>query len=123
MDETIRAYDTIAEDYANTHSKNMWTHEFDELKLLVNGLELLEIGCGAGRDAAYLNKIGFKYVGIDASSKMLEIARKKVKAKFRRMSFYDLKFRSESFDAVVAMASLLHAQKKKIGKVLKNSFA
>lgn len=41
----------------------------------VKGIRSLDFGCGTGRSTRFLQKLGFKTVGIDVSSRMLDIAR------------------------------------------------
>ena len=42
---------------------------------LIHGGRVLDLGCGTGLDLAWLSKAGFKGVGIDSSSKLVEAAK------------------------------------------------
>jgi 2-polyprenyl-3-methyl-5-hydroxy-6-metoxy-1,4-benzoquinol methylase len=42
----------------------------------VQGTAALDFGCGAGRSARFLKRLGFAVTGIDVSQSMLELARK-----------------------------------------------
>lgn len=42
----------------------------------VTGHEALDFGCGAGRSTRFLKKLGFDAIGIDISSRMIQMARK-----------------------------------------------
>ena len=76
MDElTLRHYDAnataIAERYERTNMSSLHrilTTHFPQ------GASILEIGCGSGRDAAFLQSSGFDVHGIDASAEMVRIA-------------------------------------------------
>lgn len=94
-----------------------WIGEFtQEFK---KGAEILDVGCGAGRDAMYLSSKGLEVTGIDYSNKLIDIAKKKVPGvKFIVMDFEDLKFSTNSFDGVWANACLYHLPKKNLPKVL-----
>lgn len=120
-DPTIESYDRIAEEYGRTNAISMWGSQLQEFKRLILGGRILEIGCGRGRDAVSFIKEGYGYVGVDASQQMIRMARERLPhADFRLMDFYDLQFRPRSFDGFLAIASLLHIPKNKVGNVLES---
>lgn len=117
---TTKAYDRIAPRYSRVHFKHFWVKEFDFFKRAVPGRKVIDIGCGAGRDATVFVKHGFDYLGTDGSKGMLKVARRRVRrGKFRYMDFYKLRLPAHSFDGFWAAASLLHVPKNKIVQVLK----
>jgi SAM-dependent methyltransferase len=68
---------------------------------------ILDIGCGTGRHAIELSKRGYKVVGVDLSSEMLAVAKRKaseagVKIDFRIGDACDLDFKEE-FDLVIML--------------------
>jgi SAM-dependent methyltransferase len=73
---TLNAYDTRASDFAGRYAAAD-VSPLHRLLLahLPPGGRLLEIGCGAGRDAVFLAKHGFAVVAADASAAMLDQAR------------------------------------------------
>jgi ubiquinone/menaquinone biosynthesis C-methylase UbiE len=73
----------------------------------VNGLRILDLGCGKGRFARVLEEMGASVVGMDLSSAMLSEASglDRVRASARR-----LPFRNGSFDAVIAVEVLEHVE-------------
>ena len=76
---------------------------------------VLEIGCGTGMWYELLKDTGIKYVGTDASSEMLEWAKKDYpEADFRVMDGYDLTFKDNSFDYVLINDVLKHVDKPDI---------
>ena len=117
---TIDAYNKIAEEFHSRNSVSIYLKEYEIFESLVGkGSKILEIGCGTGRDAKELVKLGFDYVGIDASEGMLKAAKSNVKAgKFEVGDFYKLNFPSDTFDGFWAAASLLHVPKGEIDKVI-----
>lgn len=64
---------------------------------------VLDIGCGAGREALALAKQGFKVTAIDIAPAMIAAARKKAEAQgrditFKAMAASEIDFPAESFD-------------------------
>lgn len=117
---TIDAYNKIADEFHSRNSVTLYGREYEIYKELIGkGNKILEIGCGTGRDADQLIKLGFDYTGIDASDGMLKIAQERVReGKFKIGDFYALDFPSETFDGFWATASFLHVPKKDIDVVL-----
>lgn len=91
-----------------------------ELKRLIGVLKtnavdtVLELGCGAGNNLVPLAEAGFKVNGIDISPSAVDLAEKRLRDKqlAGRASVADIHeqlklFQNESFDAVVAIDSML----------------
>jgi 2-polyprenyl-3-methyl-5-hydroxy-6-metoxy-1,4-benzoquinol methylase len=82
--------------------------------------KVLDLGCGAGRVAIPLAKMGFEVIGIDNNQKMIDTAnalkrKNNVKnVKFIHVDASRMKFKKESFDYVLTMEnSLEHIPGKK----------
>ncbi|MFP4497101.1 MAG: class I SAM-dependent methyltransferase [Vulcanimicrobiota bacterium] len=92
---------------------NSFVEEFvrilkEEKKKLV-----LDLGCGIGRHALYLNQRGLEVIGYDISSETLEIAEqhaleRKMKIDFVQGDYMDLPFGNGVFDAVLSIDTLHH---------------
>lgn len=119
-DKTIKTYDKISGHYSDTHYETtFWEKEFKIFQTLIKGKKIIDIGCGAGRDAEFFTTHGFNYTGIDASKGLLAEAKKRLPhAKFILMDFYKLNFPPGSFDGFWASASLLHVPKRRLAAVL-----
>ncbi|OHA86338.1 MAG: hypothetical protein A3A90_00075 [Candidatus Zambryskibacteria bacterium RIFCSPLOWO2_01_FULL_35_19] len=118
-EKTIDTYNKIAPKYSKGHFVHFWTDEFEIYKSLIKGNKVLDIGCGAGRDASVFVENGFDYTGIDASEGMLNVASERVPTgKFQVMDFYKLNFPDNTFDGFWAAASFLHVPKKDVRKVI-----
>ncbi len=77
------------------------------------GGRLLDIGCGAGREALGLVRAGFRVLGIDIASRMIEAARANaqregLRATFRVRSATDLDEPPDSFDGAYWAGSYHH---------------
>ncbi len=119
-EKNMEAYKTIALDRNTTHGNpDFWRPEFEKFReLLPQGL-ILDVGCGAGRDAILFKEAQYKYVGIDLSEDMLAAARKvAINMNFLPMNICNLGFADHSFDGFWAAASLLHVPKNNIRKIL-----
>lgn len=79
---------------------------------------VVELGCGNGRDASIILNYTNDYLGMDASSGMIEIAQKQTPAaKFQIADFDNFEFPT-SVDIVFALASLVHANKDTFQSIL-----
>ncbi len=79
---------------------------------------ILDLGCGPGRDMAWLEARGASAVGLDVSGGMLAAARAQVRGELVQGDMRALPFAAASFDAVWCMAALLHVPKAEAPGVL-----
>ena len=137
MDNTINAtnstrstYDQIAHGYSAKIDKlisDSWVGEFERQLLdrfletiAVSSPNVLDIGCGNGKDTSYLGEQGAAPLGIDISSGMLEAARKHVaEGILLQMDMRALGFSDELFDGVWANGCIYHVPKTDFVQVLK----
>jgi len=75
---------------------------------------ILEIGCGTGKNTAFLTQIGTIVHAVDFSQGMIERAKEKVQAKNVSFSIMDItqpwNFENESFDLIVCNLVLEHVE-------------
>lgn len=121
---TIAVYDAMAEKYARKLNDYAPLPERERfISLLSRHANILDVGCGPGRDADYFATKGFRVTGVDLSEKLLEVARARVpQATFCKQDFRRLRFSKQSFDGIWACASLLHLQRNEVLPVLKKIF-
>ena len=75
MGENLHSH---AEDLERIEESDFWSKVKAKLILkLVEGKNVLDVGCGSGRLSKTLLDKGFKVVAIDTDSKAVEIAKKK----------------------------------------------
>lgn len=116
---TRDTYSVIAEEYNKANFNPFWNDEFKKFKQLIPGKKVIDIGCGAGRDAVVFTQENFDYTGIDTSPEMLAIAKQRApKGTYIEMDFFDLQFKDNTFDCFWATASFLHVPKNEIKNVL-----
>ena len=80
---------------------------------------VVEIGCGNARDAEVILSRTGKYIGIDVSSSMIELAQKNLpEAEFVVADVVNYEF-PKGIDIVFAFASFLHLDREKLKDVFK----
>ncbi len=106
--ETARAFDCIAEDFDRTRERP-WPEVVEFIDSLPPRVRVLDAGCGNARHAQVAAEKGHRVAGLDASAKLVAIARHRVpNAVFLQGDLCALPFPGESFDAVLAVASIHH---------------
>ncbi len=116
-----QAYDRIAPYYAarNSEMRGELLHlGMQFLELLGRPARVLDLGCGAGRDMAWLEDQDASVVGADLSAGMLSHARQLVRGPLVQADMLMLPFPPSHFNGVWCMASLLHLPKAKAPSAL-----
>ena len=102
----------------NRGDEKYYSKELAEFNRLLPKGRVLDIGSGSGRDARAISSLGYQYVGVDISSTLLEIARKRLpELKFLKQSLYNLSF-PYKFDGFWAAAVLVHIPKPRMDEAL-----
>ncbi|MFN2100365.1 class I SAM-dependent methyltransferase [Altererythrobacter sp. MF3-039] len=114
---TLDFYENEAPVYTASGSQGQSKHMEGFLKLLDAGALILELGCGGGRDTAYMAERGFIVDATDGTAAMVTKARQRTGLSCRQMRFDELAAEAE-YDAVWAHASLLHVPRSELGEVL-----
>ena len=118
----IKAFDKLAGRYGEVYGQNHDYHYFLEQFLdAVRKGRVLDAGCGSGVPiTSYLVKHGYDVLGIDASKKMIEAAKKNVPgAEFMHADLKKVDLEPDSFDGAVVFFSLTHMKKKEAPRVIK----
>lgn len=89
------------------------------LALLPRGSRVLDLGCGDGRDAAFMESCGFDVDATDGVPRMVELATARLGRPARLMEFSALKAEAE-YDAIWAHASLLHVAEHELPDIVQN---
>ncbi|VBB18853.1 S-adenosyl-L-methionine-dependent methyltransferase, partial [Yasminevirus sp. GU-2018] len=99
----VEAYDDIANGFDKTRYKP-WPKTVEFVQSLAQKSSCLEVGCGNGKN---LFREDIEMIGLDSSSKLVEIARSKGKNVVVGDGC-DLPFLDDRFDAVMSIAVLHH---------------
>jgi SAM-dependent methyltransferase len=87
-------------------ARPVWAAMLDAT-IVTTGTRLLDAGCGAGGAAALALARGARVSGLDASTALLEFARKRAPgAAFRNGELEDLPYAADTFDAIIACNSV-----------------
>jgi RimJ/RimL family protein N-acetyltransferase/predicted TPR repeat methyltransferase len=122
-----QGYDRLSEKFGEWTS-GLRNHERDKyipvlLDLLPEEAKVLELGCGYGGRTTKLLASRYNLIGVDISREQLEFARLNVpNAEFIQADMVALEFEPTSFDAVVALYSLIHIPRSEHAEMI-NSIA
>jgi SAM-dependent methyltransferase len=81
-------------------------------------LDILDIGCGPGRDVAYFKSLGHRPVGLDGSEVFCSMARQHTGCLILHQKFLGLELPGHTFDGIFANACLFHVPSQELPRVL-----
>ena len=118
---TIGHYDNNAEQFwqgTKDHDVSQNIESF--LKALPQNkiMDILDFGCGPGRDLNTFKSLGHRPVGLDGSKELCQLAVNHSGCQVLHQSFLKLELEENSFDGVFANASLFHVPSQELGIVL-----
>lgn len=117
--DSIDYYERYAASYyENTVNLNMEEALGRFLALLPENAEVLDLGCGTGRDMVYLEDAGCYVTPMDGSEQMCRLAEIYTDKEVLHMTFEEMEF-EEVFDGIWACASLLHVEGKNMDRIMK----
>ena len=120
--QAAETYNSISKEYAETFSEPS-DHIDEFLAAVSKGRKILDAGCGPGVDSKYMVEKGFEVIGLDLSSQMIQLARKKSPGtKFLLADLREIDFEDGSFDGLLASYSLIHVPKKDAPRTLSAFF-
>lgn len=111
----LKSYEDFGRDYANAIESNAWNAGYERpstLALLpnVNGLAILDAGCGPGIYADLLIQRGGKVTALDVSPAMVALAKERLAGKAEvhnwDLSKTPLPFHDQSFDLIVSSLTI-----------------
>jgi len=81
-------------------------------------LDILDFGCGPGRDLAYFKSLGHRPVGLEGSPAFCSMARDRTGCEVLHQQFLAMNLPPRRFDGVFANASLFHVPGQELPRVL-----
>ncbi|MGL5575974.1 class I SAM-dependent methyltransferase [Cetobacterium sp.] len=117
---SVKFYNDNAEDFFNNtvNADMSATYNIFEDSLLEKNGEILDLGCGSGRDAKHFLNSGFTVTALDLSPILAKKARKFIGQDVIVADMKDLNFQ-DRFIGIWACASLLHLSEDEILETLK----
>lgn len=120
--DVFKVYDIIGESFFENRSQNLMEEKYLELicSLIPKQGNILDLGCGSGKPIfEYFKNRGYQVVGVDASEKILSIARENFpEDEFFLMDMRQLKL-EQKFNAIIAWHSFFHLEGKDQEKMFK----
>jgi SAM-dependent methyltransferase len=119
---TVGHYNSVAEDFR----EGTWDHDVSQniaaLLRHIEGnapLQILDFGCGPGRDLKTFTAMGHIAVGLDGSERFAEMAREETGCEVLQQNFLELHLPAERFDGIFANAVLFHVPRQELPRVLR----
>ncbi|MGZ8227277.1 MAG: class I SAM-dependent methyltransferase [Methylococcaceae bacterium] len=81
-------------------------------------LDILDFGCGPGRDVLYFKSVGHRPVGLDGSAAFCQMAAGLTDCPVLHQNFLELDLPEQAFNGVYANASLFHIPRQQLPDVL-----
>jgi len=81
-------------------------------------LDILDFGCGPGRDVLHFKSIGHRPVGLDGSAAFCQMAAGLTGCPVLWQNFLELDLPDQAFDGIYANASLFHVPRRHLPEVL-----
>lgn len=116
--QTLAAYDHDAAAFAKDWHEQPAPHDLHDIvkRFFIRGGATVDIGCGSGREVAWLNANGFPAVGFDASDGLLAEARARYPhLDFAQAELPDLRgIAANTYDNVLCETVIMHLERAQI---------
>lgn len=123
---TVGHYDRVAEDFREGTRDHDVSQNIDALLRHIEApapLQILDLGCGPGRDLKTFAAKGHVAVGLDGSGRFAEMARAETGCEVWQQNFLELELPAERFDGIFANAVLFHVPRQELPRVLRQLHA
>ncbi len=118
---TLAHYEQTAERFWEGTRTHDVSQNLDALLSAIEGeppFDVLDFGCGPGRDLLALTQRGHRPVGLDGTASFVAMAREYARCEVWHQSFLELSLPRARFDGVFANASLFHVPSTELPRVL-----
>jgi SAM-dependent methyltransferase len=123
---TLRSYEEHAREFWEGTRDHDVSQNIEALLGALSGagpFEILDLGCGPGRDLLDLCRRGHHPVGLDGAEAFVRMARERAGVEVWHQDFLELDLPDARFDGVFANASLFHVPVRVLPRVLGELFA
>ncbi len=121
MVQTLEDYGASAESFWEGTRSHDVSQNYAALLDAIEGpppFDLLDFGCGPGRDLEYFAALGHRVVGLDGTARFVEMARKRTGCEVWHQNFLALDLPKKRFHGIFANASLFHVPTQELPRVL-----
>ena len=118
---TIGHYDNVADDYWYGTRNHDVSQNYEAFLEAIEGkppFDILDLGCGPGRDLQYFNSLGHAVIGLDGSEALVSLARLNSGCEVLQQNFLAMDLPEHRFDGVFANASLFHVPSQELPRIL-----
>ena len=118
---TIGHYDRVADDYWYGTRNHDVSQNYEAFLEAIEGkppYDILDLGCGPGRDLQYFNSMGHAVIGLDGSEALVSLARSNSGCEVLQQNFLAMNLPEYRFDGVFANASLFHVPSQELPRIL-----
>ncbi len=119
---TLGNYNRVADDFREGTRDHDVSQNIDALLRHIEGpapWQILDFGCGPGRDLKTFTAMGHVAVGLDGAERFAEMARAETGCEVLQQNFLGLDLPHGRFDGVFANAVLFHIPKQELPRVLR----
>ncbi|RRV04975.1 class I SAM-dependent methyltransferase [Pseudomonas sp. v388] len=123
---TVGHYDRVADEFREGTRDHDVSQNIDALLRHIESpapLQILDFGCGPGRDLKTFTAMGHVAVGLDGSRRFAEMARAETGCEVWQQNFLELDLPAERFDGIFANAVLFHIPRQELPRVLRQLHA
>ena len=121
QDTTLADYESRAESFwegTKDHDVSQNIEAFLNALPDNKALDILDFGCGPGRDVKFFKTLGHNAIGLDGSRSFCQMARNYSGCKILHQQFLKLQLKENSFDGIFANASLFHVPSSELPRIL-----
>lgn len=126
VDRTLAHYQNRAEAFWEGTRDHDVSQNIEALLRHIEGrapFDILDFGCGPGRDLADFTRRGHRAVGLEGASALAKMARDNSGCEVWEQDFLQLELPVGKFDGVFANASLFHVPRRDLPRVLRQLHA
>ncbi|WP_268798520.1 class I SAM-dependent methyltransferase [Pseudomonas huanghezhanensis] len=119
---TLGNYNEVAEGFREGTRDHDVSQNIDALLRNIKSpapFQILDFGCGPGRDLQAFTAMGHIATGLDGSERFAEMARADSGCEVLHQNFLELNLPAERFDGIFANAVLFHIPKQELPRVLR----